>query len=196
MADGTQKRIDQIKVGDVVAGGYGYNNKVQMFHSIKIGKGKMYIINGRHKTTGEHKHWTTDGWAVIELSKGTAPTTLLMNVDNEGTRELHRNTKLANTPTHELKVGMTLLTTDGEEVIESIEVDNSFSEDSLVYTLCTDGSHTHIVSGNLIVGAWVRDVDFDFNTWTPIERNNDVSSTINFNVIGAFYKPSITRKAA
>lgn len=196
MADGSKKSIDQIKVGDIVEGGYGYKNKVQMLHSIKIGKSKLYIINGRHRTTGEHKHWTTDGWAVINLDRGTKQTTLLMTVDNDGTKELHRNTKFSRTETHQLKVGMTLITTDGEELIESIEVDTSFSEESLVYTLCTDGSHTHIVSDNLIVGAWVRDVDFDYNTWTPLERTDNDIPRANFNVIGSFYKPFITRKAA
>lgn len=186
MADGTQKRIDQIKIGDVVDGGYGYKNTVQMFHVIRIGKYPLYIINGRHRTTGEHKHWTTDGWAVIDLNTGTSPTTLLMNVDNEGTKELRRNTKLEHTPTLQLKVGMTLLTTDGEELIESIEIDSSFGERELVYTLVTDGSHTHIVSDNIIVGAWVRDVDFDFSTWTPRERNENVSQ-IDFSFIASLY---------
>lgn len=196
MADGTEKRIDEIEVGDVVDGGYGYKNTVEMFHEIKIGKTPLYIINGRHRTTGEHKHWTTEGWAVVDLRTGTAPTMLLMTVDNSGNKELRRNTKLASTPTLQLKVGMKLLTTDGEEEIFSIEEDTSFSSDKFVYTLCTDGSHTHIVSGNIIVGAWVRDIDFDFDTWTPRERNNNVSSYSNFNVIADFYKSERTRKAA
>lgn len=190
MADGTQKRIDQVRVGDVVDGGYGYKNRVQMFHAARIGKAKLYIINGRHRTTGEHKHWTTDGWAVIDLLTGKSPTAFLMNVDNEGTKELRKNTKLQHTPTLQLKVGMILLTTNGEELIESIEVDHTFREDSFVYTLVTDGSHTHIVSGNIIVGAWVRDVDFDFSTWTPRERNENDASNIDLNVIASFYKPN------
>ena len=195
MADGTQKRIDQIKIGDVVDGGYGYKNTVQMFHVIRIGNYPLYIINGRHRTTGEHKHWTTDGWAVIDLKIGTSPTSLLMNVDNEGTKELRRNTKLERTPTLELKVGMTLLTTDGEELIESIEIDESFGENNLVYTLVTDGSHTHIVSDNIIVGAWVRDVDFDFSTWTPRERNENVSH-IDFSFIASLYNTASRSQAA
>ena len=195
MADGTKKRIDEIKIGDVVDGGYGYKNTVQMFHAIRIGNHPMYIINGRHRTTGEHKHWTTDGWAVIDLKSGTSPTALLVNVDNEGTKELHRNTKLQHTPTLELKVGMTLLTTNGEELIESIEVDSSFGRDNFVYTLVTDGSHTHIVSDNIIVGAWVRDVDFDFSTWTPRERNEDVS-LIDFSFIASLYNTASRSQTA
>ncbi len=181
MADGTKKRIDQIQVGDIVEGGFGYKNRVQMYHKTKIGNWPLYIINGRHRTTGEHKHLTTDGWAVIDLVSGKKPTKIFMTVDNEGNKEYHVNTKFKRTKTHQLKVGMVLLTTDGYEPVESIEIDRSFSSNEYVYTLCTDGSHTHIVAGNLIVGAWVRDIDFDYDTWTPINEVKD-----NYNVEKSF----------
>lgn len=193
MADGSQKRIDQIQVGDIVDGGYGYKNRVQMYHEIPLGDWPMYIINSRHRTTGEHKHLTTDGWAVITLPTGTKKTKLLMTVDNNGKKEWHTNTKFERTATHQLKVGMTLITTDGYELIESIEVDAAFDKNEKVYTLCTDGSHTHIVSGNLIVGAWVRDIDFDYDTWTPIERHDDAITTSSF--ISSLYNNRILEAA-
>jgi hypothetical protein len=189
MVDGSQKRIDEIRVGDFVDGGYGYKNKVQMYHKTKIGKWPLYIINGRHRTTGEHKHLTTEGWAVIDLVTGVKPTRILMTIDNNGNKEYHSNTKFKRTSTHQLKVGMILVTTDGTELIRSIEVDSSFKSDEYVYTLCTDGSHTHIVSGNLIVGAWVRDIDFDYDTWTPLnnEVENDVTQIFKSSFIQSFY---------
>lgn len=182
VADGSKKRIDEIKIGDVVQGGYGYLNNVQMIHESTLGSAKMYVINGRHRTTSEHKHLTTEGWAVIELSTGTAQTRIRMTVDNNGKKEWHTNTKLQRTKTLELKVGMTLVTTTGNELITSIEIDESYNSDALVYTLCTDGSHTHIVSENLIVGAWLRDNDFDYNNWKPIKKEtyNEVYNDVNF----------------
>lgn len=170
MADGTQKRIDQIMVGDIVEGGYGFKNRVLMYHKTKPNGTAVYIINGRHRTTKEHKHLTTVGWAAIDPQTSVKPTLLYMNVDNEGTKEWHANRKCTRTTTHKLEVGMYLLTLDGEELVESIAIDHTFDPNEFVYTLCTDGSHTHIASNNLIVGAWLRDYDFDYNTWTSIEE--------------------------
>lgn len=169
MADGTQKRIDEIRVGDVVDGGNGFKNRVLMYHRTKPNGSAVYIVNGRHRTTKEHKHLTTVGWAAIDPQSSSKPTQLYMTVDNDGRKEWHSNRKCTRTTTHKLEVGMVLKTIDGEELVESIELDHSFDQDEFVYTLCTDGSHTHIASGNLIVGAWVRDYDFDYDTWTPIE---------------------------
>jgi hypothetical protein len=185
MADGSQKRIDQVKIGDVVDGGFGYKNTVQMFHETPLGKWPIYIINGRHRTTGEHKHYTTQGWACIDVQTGKTPTRLLMTVDNTGRKDWRVNTKFSRTQTHELTVGMTLITTQGLEVIESIEVDTSFGPQDIVYTLCTDGSHSHVISSNIIVGAWSRDIDFDYDTWTPIHEgilNEQNNQTIVVNV--------------
>lgn len=183
MADGSQKRIDQVLVGDVVDGGFGYKNTVQMFHETPVGKWPIYIINGRHRTTGEHKHWTTIGWACIDVFTGKKPTKIFMTVDNTGRKEWRENKKFTRTQTHQLMVGMTLITTHGLEVIETIEEDKSFGPDSIVYTLCTDGSHSHVISNNIIVGAWSRDIDFDYDTWTPIkdemqyEKNDQMDFT-------------------
>ena len=180
MANGTKKRIDQIQIGDVVDGGNGYKNIVQAYHVTKVGQSQIYIINGKHRTSVEHKHWTTEGWAAIDLYAATSATALDVVIDNNGNTEKRRNTKFSRTKTHQLKAGMTLITPNGLELIESIERDYSVTPDMLAYTLVTDGSHTHICNG-YIVGGWVRDIDFDYDTWTPLERqDNDSISTSNF----------------
>lgn len=171
MADGTSKRIDEIKIGDMLVGGYGYINRVEAIHIAPLGNNTLYIINGKHRTTKEHKLWTTEGWAVIEPTIGKTRTMILLDVDNDSTKKLRRNYKLNKTPTLKLSVGMSLVTTDGEELIESIEIDRSYSNTDLVYNLVTDGSHTHLISGNLIVSAWATDIDFDYETWTQKEKD-------------------------
>jgi len=167
LANGTKKRIDQILTGDVVDGGYGYKNTVQAYHVTAVGKSHIYIINGKHRTSVEHKHWTTDGWAAIDIYAATSLTALEVVVDNDGNKEKRSNTKLARTKTSQLKVGMTLVTESGLEQIEKIERDYSVTPDTLVYTLVTDGSHSHICN-DYIVGAWARDIDFDYETWKPL----------------------------
>lgn len=176
MADGTFKRIDQIKVGDIVDGGFGYRNRVEAYHTVNIGTGHVYIINGKHRTTIEHKHWTTEGWAAIDTTAAINRTALTVTVDNDGTKAKRSNTKLSRTKTNRLKVGMTLLTATGLELIESIERDRTITPDTIVYTLVTDGSHSHICNG-YIVGGWARDFDFDYDTWTPLERIYDDSNS-------------------
>jgi hypothetical protein len=171
MADGTVKRIEEVKIGDQVVGGYGYTNKVEAIHIAPLGSNTLYIINGKYRATKEHKLLTTQGWAVAELSAGKTRTMILLDVDNNGTKELRRNYKLNKTPTLKLEVGMSLVTTDGEELIESIEIDHSHSSADLVYNLVADGSHTHLISGNLIVSAWATDIDFNYETWTQHEQD-------------------------
>jgi hypothetical protein len=166
MADGTSKRIDNILVGDVLEGGFGYKNEVKAIHVGPLATNKLYIINKTHYTTPEHRHWTTDGWAAINVSKATADYVTIVNIDNNGNKAERLNKRFKNTPVTELKVGMTLVTLNGEEPVTSIEEDVTAGNAMLVYTLIMGGSHTHIANGKIVTG-WAHDEDFDYSTWTP-----------------------------
>lgn len=166
MSDGSYKRIDQIKIGDRVDGGYGYVNTVLAYHEAALGMQPIYVINGRHRTTGEHRHYTTEGWAAINTEAAKTEKAHEIVVDNDGTREKRKNIKFNNTNVIPLKVGMSLITNSVPELIESIVPLYNEDPDQLVYTLMCDGSHSHIVNG-VIVSAWARDDDFDYSSWTP-----------------------------
>jgi hypothetical protein len=165
MYDGSYKRIDEIKIGDKVDGGHGLVNNVIAYHEIELGKQPIYTINGRHKTTREHRHYTTEGWAAIDTTAAAPEYVHEITIDNNGTKEKRKNIKLKYEIVKQLKVGMSLMTNNGPELIETIEENWDEDTNQLVYTLVCDGSHAHIVNG-VIVSAWARDDDFDYNTWT------------------------------
>jgi hypothetical protein len=165
MADGSYKRISDVKIGEKVDGGYSLVNTVIAYHKIELGKQPMFTINGKHRTTREHRHWTTDGWAAFDLLASAPEYVHEITVDNNGTKEKRKNVKLKDSKVVQLKLGMTLLTSNGPEVIESIQVDWNQDSNQYVYTLVCDGSHACIVN-DVIVSAWAKDEDFDYNTWT------------------------------
>lgn len=166
MADGTYKNIEDIKIGDKVDGGYGVVNNVIAYHEVALGNQPFYIINGKHRTTGEHRHWTTDGWAAIDLSAVGKSRDHELTVDNNGRKENRKGVLIKNSKVTRLKRGMHLITANGPELIESIEVDWNQDPKQYVYTLVCDGSHVCLVN-DVIVSAWATDADFDYNTWTP-----------------------------
>lgn len=166
MADGSFKTIDKIMIGDKIDGGYGIINNVIAYHKIKMGRQPLFTINGRHKTTKEHRHFTTEGWAALDLTAAAPEYTHKITIDNYGNKESRKNIKLKDSKVVQLKVGMTLITTQGEELIESIEVDWSADQNQYVYTLVCDGSHVSIVN-DIFASAWARDDDFDYLTWKP-----------------------------
>lgn len=167
MADGSKKRIDEIRVGDIVDGGFGYKNEVLAYHIGPLAGNKLFIINSTHKTTPEHRHWTTEGWAALDVGKATTDYTTIVTVDNRGTQAPRLNKRFKNTPVTTLKVGMTFITETGEhEKIESIVEDTSLDKNTPVYTLIMGGSHSHIANGKIVSG-WAHDEDFDYSTWKP-----------------------------
>lgn len=168
MSDNSIKRIDAIRVGDILNGGFGYQNEVLAIHKGPLAGNKLFIINGTHRTTPEHRHWTTDGWAAISVTKATTDYATEVDVDNEGGKELRVNKRFRNTPVVELKEGMTLVTINGEESITSIVEDTSATSIDIVYTLIMGGSHTHIANDKIVTG-WAHDEDFDYSTWKPKE---------------------------
>jgi hypothetical protein len=172
MADGSSKRIDEIKIGDVVSDGRGFKNNVIAYHKIEIGNQPLFTINGKHRTTREHRHWTTEGWAAIDKAAGKTEFTHCITIDNDGTTENRKNVKFTRTPITDLKIGSVLINEQGsKEIIEKITTDWRPNPEMYVYTLVLDGSHSHVVNG-YIASGWARDDDFDYTTWTKLRIDN------------------------
>lgn len=167
MADGSLKRIDEVLIGEQVLGAHGLINTVLGMHKVPAGGGHMHVINKRHRTSANHKHFTSVGWAALDTETADKPGNAEIIIDNNGTKEVRYNAKFVNgTKTTKLELGMQILTQDGYEVVESIDIDDSVAASEYVYSLVTDGSHAHFCNG-FVVSAWATDKDFDYDTWTP-----------------------------
>lgn len=167
MADGSLKRIDEVLIGEQVLGAHGLINTVIGMHKVPAGGGHMYLINKRHRTSGNHKHFTSVGWAALDVATADKAGNAEIIIDNNGTKDVRYNTKFINgTKTTLLELGMEILTENGYEVVESIDIDNTVAADEYVYSLVTDGSHAHFCNG-FVVSAWATDKDFNYDTWTP-----------------------------
>ncbi|MFC4871913.1 hypothetical protein [Negadavirga shengliensis] len=67
MADGTVKMIEDVKIGDVLAGYNQINNTVLAFDHPKLGTRKLYAFNeGPYFVTAEHPFLTEKGWKAID----------------------------------------------------------------------------------------------------------------------------------
>ena len=67
MADGSEKNIEEVKIGEKVLGYDGSINTVIKYDRPTIGDRSIYIINRKVKVTGEHPFLAKDGWKVADL---------------------------------------------------------------------------------------------------------------------------------
>jgi len=131
MADGTQKKIKDIVVGDQVMSKYGTPNTVLGIETPMLGSRLMYKFNDRWAfVSEEHPLLTTEGWAAFNPDSYA--------VEKEFVGKLGK-----------IEIGTTLVTRTGTEVVTSIETE-SRPYDYLIYNLILDGDHTFIVEGIVV----------------------------------------------
>ena len=125
MSDGTTKKISQIKIGDTVKS----EKEESKVLDIQIHKGtfKTYSINGsKGFVTKEHPFKTIDGWKAIDPKETFSKHGVNATV---------------------LKIGDILITSNGTELIESIEQTN---EVDIVYNLSVDNEHVYYANNYLV----------------------------------------------
>ncbi len=128
MSDGTSKKIQDVKIGDVLKGEK-TDNKVLGFHQPEL-DGKLYSFNGgRYFVTEEHPFKTTNGWKAINPKK---------------TEKENLGIKITT-----LKVGDTLITEDGYVLLKSIKSKEG-KKDTQLYNFKLDGDHTYYADGYLV----------------------------------------------
>ena len=168
MADGAKRRIDQIRVGDVLEGGFGYRNTVIAIDKSRLQNRPLKVLNGYHRFTEEHRHVSPQGWVSMNADATMAEHNQWYDVivDNHGTIEPRLMVKFTKTPILPLRPGIILLKGDGYETefVMTIEDDWSRPEGEEVYSLVMSGSHTFLANG-FIVSGWARDDDFDYTPW-------------------------------
>jgi phosphoribosylformylglycinamidine (FGAM) synthase PurS component len=165
MADGTTKPIEDVQVNDLVIGAFGEINKILALHLPILGSSDMCKINDEHSTTNHHPHVSLDKkfyCGDTDLSStyghkhkvideyGNTVERMLDGLNKERIKKLH--------------IGVNLKTIEGSRITNSIEI-YSMPEDTQLYNLVVDGSHTYHVDGYAVTG-WPSEHDFDYDNWT------------------------------
>lgn len=68
MADGSQKQISEVVVGDSVVGSSGFPTLVLGLWRPKLGDRTLFEVDSLVKTTGDHLFLTPNGWAAIDTA--------------------------------------------------------------------------------------------------------------------------------
>jgi hypothetical protein len=168
MADGSQKAIELVEIGDLVLGAFGEVNTILALHRPLLGDTLMCKINGEHSTTNHHPHvsidkkfYSHDPLAVDEKTYGREHEVLGVGGVKE-TRMLHG---LKKGRVLQLEQGIVLKTVEGGRTVASLET-YSMPPETQLYNLVVDGSHTYHVDGYAVTG-WPREDDFDYDRWVP-----------------------------
>lgn len=167
MADGSQKAIEDVAIGDVVLGAFGEANPVLALHRPLLGSAHMNRINGEHSTTAHHPHVSVDrGFYCSEPATAENATYGQEHevIDETGVvkRLLHG---LKKGRVQRLDLGIVLKTVEGGRPVTSLET-YSLPPETQLYNLVTGGSHTFHVDGYAVTG-WPREDDWDYDNWCP-----------------------------
>ena len=167
MADGTQRPIETIKVGDELIGAFGEINTVLALHRPKIGMNLMCCINDEHHTTNHHPHITIDkkfycGNPRLVNKSTYGQTHKVINGDGkESDMFLHG---LEPRRINRFELGLQLKTIEGQRELKTMNT-YSLPANTQLYNLVMSGSHTYHVDGYAVTG-WPREDDFNYDTWS------------------------------
>lgn len=177
MADGTDKVIEDISVGDLILGAFGEINPVIALHRSKLGTQQMININDEHKATANHPHigplkagnllnaGPDYGFYVSDISGLMGKTYGRMHtvIDADGNKVQMMLHGLNPGRAKQLAVGTVLQKVDGPRTVDTLEHE-TMDPDTDLYNLVVGGSHTYYVDGYAVTG-WPREDDFDYDNW-------------------------------
>ena len=168
MADGSEKPIEDIRVGDMVLGAFGEYNLVLALHRPFLGKNTMTNINNDHHTSSHHPHISSDkkfyavkpavvmedtyGKSHEVLDEHMVPYQRFLAGLNPGRVQL-------------LELCVDLKTVEGSRIVSYLDTYDMPPETQL-YNLVLGGSHTYHVDGYAVTG-WPKEDDFDYDVWEP-----------------------------
>lgn len=178
MHDGTNRKIQEVQVGELVWGLRGEPNKVLALDWTILGPSRyLYVVNGDHFTTGEHPHVGPFGFYAVQPAELAGDWGLFHPVSLPTGIEWWRNVGLSpgrvGTMVASNRIGdgiakaTTLHTLGGDVLVTGIETCDPrvYTRDTKLYNLVLGGSHTYFVDGYAVAG-WPRD-DWDYDRWTP-----------------------------
>ena len=168
MADGSEKVIEDVQIGDMLLGAFGEHNEVLALHRPLLGDTLMCKINGEHSTTNHHPHismdkkfYSNDPVAVDEKTYGREHQVLGVG----GVKEMRMLHGLKKGRVQQLELGVILKVVSGGRMVDSLET-YSMPPETQLYNLVMGGSHTYHVDGYAVTG-WPREDDFNYDSWTP-----------------------------
>lgn len=167
MADGTDRVIEDIAVGDLIMGAFGEINPVLALHRSKLGPQQIININDEHKATANHPHIGPDyGFYVADITGLMGKTYGRMHtvIDADGNKVQMMLHGLNPGRAKQLTIGTVLQKVDGPRTVDTLTHEN-MDPDTDLYNLVVGGSHTYYVDGYAVTG-WPREDDFDYDTWT------------------------------
>lgn len=167
IADGTTKPIEDVQVNDSVIGAFGEINKVMALHRPLLGSAEMCKINDEHSTTNHHPHVSVDKKFYCgnpELVSNSTYGHKHKVIDEHGNVVERMLDGLNKERIQKLHTGVNLKTIEGSRITNSIEI-FSMPEDTQLYNLVVDGSHTYHVDGYAVTG-WPSENDFDYDNWS------------------------------
>ena len=133
MADGSEKNIEEVKIGEFVLGNNGEISEVKGLHRPLLGEGrstKLYSFNrGRYFVNSDHPFLTTEGWKAMDPIEA---------------EKVHRMFNVT-----QLHVGDTLITKDGPVLLERIDAKEG-NPSTQLYNLKLGGNHTYIADGYIV----------------------------------------------
>jgi hypothetical protein len=159
MADGTQKKIEDVKIGDVLMGEKGSHNTVLDFDRPNLGSRQLYSINGSEPfVTADHPLRAVDGWRCIHPpgTEGRPRKTLQHHIDYYGVDHGVETTQLV--------IGDVLIKIAADGISSMIEKIDSVvghnMPDQVVYNFMLDGNHTYYADGYLTHNSCADEVVF------------------------------------
>ena len=169
MADGSQKVIEEVRVGDTVLGAFGETNTILALHRPLLGSALMCKINGEHSTTNHHPHISVDrkfycGNPALVSASTYGHVHEVIDADGATMERMLHGLKKERIL--QLEVGVELKTVEGSRTTKTLET-YSMPADTQLYNLVVGGSHTYHVDGYAVTG-WPREDDFDYDTWTAV----------------------------
>ncbi len=171
LADGTERPIECVKVGDQVLGAFGEINVVLALHRPLLGSASMVRLNGEHSSTAHHPHIGADRKFYCAEPSALGATYgvehEVLNADGDLEMRMLYGLKSGRVQMYEL--GQSLKTVEGSRILNTLEP-LSMSADTQLYNLVVSGSHTYHVDGYAVTG-WPREDDFDYDSWTPYSSN-------------------------
>lgn len=173
MADGTEKRLEDVKVGEYVADHFGGVSKVLGIRLAWVRGNTMYRINGSLITTAEHSFLTPTGeWVacepdVVNAGRRQAENTWRSCItSSDGRTELWQLPGQKRFYASQLEAGKQLLHGDKGLLVTKVEPVH-IPETARLYTLIT--TRSFIIEGGFVVDGWGGD-DYDRPQYGDVDR--------------------------
>ena len=179
MGDGTEKLLEDIRVGDHIADYFHGQAEVLAIRRGTVKGNDMYRINGDIITTGEHLFWSPKrGWLMCNLkddNRASAPERYLMYNESDGAQL----NILQGAKPSQMKVGDKLMVGDVAVEVKTFER-IQISENLPLYTPITGGSM-------IIRNGWVVDANAGWDYMKPADQERDRRKKFIFGEIDNYF---------